>query len=123
MSYNFIFDEYNIPMGFFDRVENVGIEVNKRTIENLDVDSNFYPLWSGCGNYLDKSKVELINQGKMKLLLVSDGEALQKMTLDWTVDLIKKFNLDKTIYEIIYNSDPNRLKKQFSIYGFSIVLD
>ena len=36
---------------------------------------------------------------------------------------IKKFNLDKTIYEIIYNSDPNRLRKQFSIYGFSIVND
>jgi len=94
MSYNFIVDETNIPLGFFDRVENVGIEVNKRTIENLDVDSNFYPLWSGCGNHLDKSKVELINQGKMKLLLVSDGEALQKMTLDWVVSLIKKFNLD-----------------------------
>ena len=30
----------------------------------------------------------------MKLLLVSDGEALQKMTLDWVVSLIKKFNLD-----------------------------
>ena len=94
MSYNFIVDETNIPLGFFDRVENVGIEVNKRTIENLDVDSNFYPLWSGCGNHLDKSKVELINQGKMKLLLVSDGEALQEMTLNWVMDVIKKFNID-----------------------------
>jgi|TARA_Y100000310_G_scaffold8830_1_gene9351 hypothetical protein len=94
MQYNFIFDEYNISMGFFDKVEDVGIDVNRRTIDNLDVDNNFYPLWSGCENKLDKSKVELINQGKMKLLLVCDGEALQKMTLDWTVDLIKKFNLD-----------------------------
>jgi len=94
MQYNFIVDETNIPLGFFDRVENVGIDVNRRTIDNLDVDNNFYPLWSGCGNHLDKSKVELINQGKMKLLLVSDGEALQKMTLDWVVSLIKKFNLD-----------------------------
>jgi len=94
MQYNFIFDEYNIPMGFFDRVENVGIEINKRKINDLDENNNFYILWSGCGNHLDKSKVELINQGKMKLLLVSDGEALQRMTLDWVVDLIKKFNLD-----------------------------
>ena len=36
---------------------------------------------------------------------------------------IKKFDLNKTIYEIIYNTDPNRLIKQFSIYGFEIVND
>lgn len=94
MQYNFIFDEYNISMGFFNKVENVGIEVNKRTIENLDVDSNFYPLWSGCGNRLDKSKVELINKGKMKLLLISDEEALQKMTLGLVMNLIKQWNLN-----------------------------
>jgi len=36
---------------------------------------------------------------------------------------IKKFDLNKTIYEIIYNTDPNRLMRQFSIYGFEIVND
>ena len=36
---------------------------------------------------------------------------------------IKKFSLNKTIYEIIYNTDPNKLIKQFSIYGFEIVND
>jgi hypothetical protein len=99
---NFILDDINIFMGFFDRVESYDIKINKRTLDNLDIDSNFYPLWSGCGNHLDKSKVELINQGKMKLLLVSDGEALQKMTLDWVVELIKKFNLDSK--QIIFMS-------------------
>ena len=68
MQYNFIFDDINIPMGFFDRVENVGIKINKRKINDLDKNNNFYILWSGCGNHFDKSKVELINQGKMKLL-------------------------------------------------------
>ncbi len=34
---------------------------------------------------------------------------------------IKKFNLNKTVYEIIYNTNPNKLIKQFSIYGFEIV--
>ena len=34
---------------------------------------------------------------------------------------IKKFNLKKTVYEIIYNTNPNKLIKQFSIYGFEIV--
>ena len=34
---------------------------------------------------------------------------------------IKKFDLNKTVYEIIYNTDPNKLIKQFSIYGFEIV--
>jgi len=50
-------------------------------------------LWSG-DNKLDGTKVELINSGKMKLLLISDGEALQKMTLEWAIDMIKKWNLD-----------------------------
>ena len=36
---------------------------------------------------------------------------------------IKKFDLNKTVYEIIYNTDPNKLIKQFSIYGFEIVND
>ena len=36
---------------------------------------------------------------------------------------IKKFDLNKTVYEIIYNTDPNRLMRQFSIYGFEIVND
>jgi len=34
---------------------------------------------------------------------------------------IKKFDLNKTVYEIIYNTNPNKLIKQFSIYGFEIV--
>ena len=34
---------------------------------------------------------------------------------------IKKFDLNKTVYEIIYNTDPNRLIKQFTTYGFKIV--
>ena len=76
MKYNFICDKEKIPLGFIDRVESYNIKINKRTLDNLGEDNNFYPLWSGCGNHLDKSKVELINQSKMKLLLVSDGEAL-----------------------------------------------
>ena len=91
MSYNFIVDETNIPLGFFDRVENVGIKVNKQTLYNLGENNNFYPLWSGCGNHLDKSKVELINQGKMKLLLISDGEALQEMTLEEAKEYFSKY--------------------------------
>ena len=91
---NFINDTETTPLGFFDRVESYGIDVNKRTLSNLGEDNNFYPLGGGSGNHLDKSKVELINQGKMKLLLVSDGEALQEMTLNWTMDVIKKFKID-----------------------------
>jgi len=34
---------------------------------------------------------------------------------------IKKFDLNKTVYEIIYNTNPNKLIKQFSTYGFEIV--
>jgi hypothetical protein len=34
---------------------------------------------------------------------------------------IKKFDLNKTVYEIIYNTNPNKLIKQFFLYGFEIV--
>ena len=34
---------------------------------------------------------------------------------------IKKFDLNKTVYEIIYNTNPNKLIKKFSAYGFEIV--
>jgi len=34
---------------------------------------------------------------------------------------IKKFDLNKTVYEVIYNTDPNKLIKQFSNYDFKIV--
>jgi len=91
---NFINDTETTPLGFFDRVESYDIGVNKRTLSNLGEDNNLYPLWGGSGNHLDKSKVELINQGKMKLLLISDGESLQDMTLNWAVDVIKKFKID-----------------------------
>ena len=36
---------------------------------------------------------------------------------------ITKFDLNKTVYEVIYNTDPNRLIKQFSNYDFEIVND
>ena len=34
---------------------------------------------------------------------------------------IKKFDLNKTVYTIIYNSNPNKLKNKFSDYGYSLV--
>ncbi len=90
---NFIIDKTDTSLGFLDTVESCGIKINKRTLDSLGEDKNFYTLWSG-DNKLDGTKVELINSGKMKLLLISDGEALQKMTLEWAIDMIKKWNLD-----------------------------
>jgi len=91
---NFIRDNEQTYLGWIDNVGSYGIDINRRNIDDLGENNNFYSIWSGCENKLDKSKVELINQGKMKLLLISDGEALQKMTLDLAVNLIKKWNLD-----------------------------
>ena len=109
--YNFIFENDKDYMGFFNWVKEAGIPINRKTINQLDVkpeSQNFYPLWGGCDNVLDKSKVELINQGKMKLLLVSEGEALQQMTLEWVMELIKKFNVDsKQIIFLSYDLRSN----------------
>ena len=121
--YNFIFDDINISMGFFDRVRDSGIDISTRIINQLDikpVSKNFYPLWSGCDNILDKSKVELINKGKMKLLLVSDGEALQEMTLNWVMDLIKKFNIDSK--QVIFMSYDLRSNDTYRLLLGSIAI-
>jgi hypothetical protein len=113
MQYNFIFDDNDIPMGFFDRVSSVGIKINRKEINNLGKNNNFYILWSGCGNHIDKSKAELISQGKMKLLLVSDGEALQKMTLEWVIDLIEKFNINSK--QVIFMSYELRSEETYKL--------
>jgi len=98
-------------MGLFHRIQDAGIQISRKTINQLDVkpvSQNFYPLWGGCDNRLDGAKVELINQGKMKLLLVSDGEALQQMTLEWVMNLIKEWNLNsKQIIFLSYDLRSN----------------
>ena len=91
---SFITDKSDTSLGWLEIVKSHGIEINQREINDLNKSNNFYPMWSGSANNLDKSKVELINQGKMKLLLISDGESLQKMTLEYVIDLIKKWNLN-----------------------------
>ena len=42
---NFIVDDINIPMGFFDRVASYNIKINKRTLYSLGDDKNFYPIY------------------------------------------------------------------------------
>jgi len=91
---NFIRDNEQTYLGWIDNVGSYGIDINRRNIDDLGENNNFYSIWSGCENKLDKSKVELINQGKMKLLLVCDGEALQEVTLNWVMGLIKEWNLN-----------------------------
>ena len=91
---SFITDKSDTSLGWLEIVKSYGIEINQREINDLNKSNNFYPIWGGGANNLDKSKVELINQGKMKLLLISDGESLQKMTLEYVIDLIKKWNLN-----------------------------
>lgn len=95
--YNFIYDHINDYMGFFSRVEEAGISVIKKSLEDIDLlqsEKNYYPVGDACANQLDKYKVELINQNKMKLIIMSDNEALQKMTLDWAVDMIRGWEIN-----------------------------
>ena len=119
MKYNFIFDDDNTSMGFLEKVESVDIDVNRKTIKEMGDGLNYYVMWSGSGNNIDKSKVELINQGKMKLLLISDGEALQEMTLDWAMDVIKDFKINSTqvifmSYDLRSDETYKLLLKEFS---------
>ncbi len=119
MKYSFIFDDDNTSMGFLEKVNNVGINVNRTTIDDIKDGLNYYVMWSGSGNNIDKSKVELINQGKMKLLLISDGEALQEMTLDWAMDVIRDFQINSKqvifmSYDLRSDETYKLLLKEFS---------
>jgi hypothetical protein len=119
MKYSFIFDDDNTSMGFLENVRFAGIDINRKSIDNIKDDLNYYVMWSGSGNSIDKSKVELINQGKMKLLLISDGEALQEMTLNWAVDVIKDFKIDSKqvifmSYDLRSDETYKLLLKEFS---------
>jgi len=69
---------------------------------------------------------------KLSINLILYGDDVNKIsefesTLSKIDDIgsfsIKKFDLNKTIYEIVYNTDPNKLIKQFSNYGFKIIDD
>ena len=66
----------------------------------------------------------------MKLLLVSDGEALQEMTLNWAMDIIKKFKIDSNqvifmsyelrsdeTYKLLLNEFPKFRKYPLSVIG------
>ena len=60
-------------------------------------------------------------------LTTNDGNEISKFEkiLDKIDDInyfsVKKFDLNKTVYTIIYNSNPNKLKKKFSDYGYSLM--
>ena len=66
----------------------------------------------------------------INLILISDdADKISKFenTLAKIDDIasfsIKKFDLNKTVYEVIYSTDPSKLIKQFSFHGFEIVND
>ena len=114
-----IFDDVNTSIGFFAKVKEFGIKIPTTTITELTSDLNYYPIWSGIGNKLNKSKVELINNKKMKLLFVSEGEALQEMTLNSCIDTIKKLNIDSRqvtfmSYDLRSSETYKLLLKEFS---------
>lgn len=100
---NFVSDEENTSLGFFENVKSHGLEVEKISWSHfthnlfndlIEGEKYFYPIWSGSNNQIDKYKIELINQKKLKLLFVSDGESLQEMTLKSVINFIQQNNID-----------------------------
>tara|TARA_B110000014_G_C19602969_1_gene319478 strand:+ start:51 stop:449 length:399 start_codon:yes stop_codon:yes gene_type:complete len=103
---------YNVNINDKDSVKNV---IGKVKIELNDIWKDFN---------------EINTSIKLSMNLILNSNEANKIyefenTLDKIDDIhsfsIKKFDLNKTIYEIIYGSNPNKLIKQFSTYGFSII--
>ena len=57
---SFITDKSDTSLGWLEIVKSHGIEINQREINDLNKSNNFYPIWSGSANNLDKSKVEFV---------------------------------------------------------------
>ena len=117
----------------------INFENNKKnsnlTFDNVNLDSE-----DSINNIIRNLKVEFNDTWKnfnqvntsIKLsinltLTTNDGNEISKFEkiLDKIDDInyfsVKKFDLNKTVYTIIYNSNPNKLKKKFSDYGYSLM--
>ena len=69
-----------------------------------------------CNSNVGINLVLNSNEAKRILELENAFKAID----DISFFTIKKFSLNKTTYEIIYNTDPKKLKKQFLVNGFLI---
>ncbi len=117
------FEEYekNSNLVFYDvdlKDENKITDIIKKTKIHLD------DIWK------DFNEINTSIKLSMNLVLYSsNSDRISKFekTLSKIDDIsffsIKKFDLKKTVYEIIYNTDPSKLIKQFSNYGFVLVND
>ena len=117
----------------------INFENNKKnsnlTFDNVNLDSE-----DSINNIIRNLKVEFndiwknFNQVNTSIklsinltLTENDGNEISKFEkiLDKIDDInyfsVKKFDLNKTVYTIIYNSNPNKLKKKFSDYGYSLM--
>jgi len=123
-------------MNFFSKIKFEGYEKNSNLIfYEVDIKNK-----DSVANIIKKMKVQLndiwkdfneINTSiKLSINLILNSKDSDKISNfenilakidDIDTFSIKKFDMNKTEYEIIYNTDPNKLIKQFSIYGFNIV--
>ena len=126
----------NKKLNFFFKIKFEEYKKNSNLIfYNVDIKDD-----DSIANIIKKAKVHLndiwkdfneINTSiKLSINLILNSNNADKIskfenTLTKIDDInsfsIKKFDLNKTVYEIIYNTNPNKLIKQFSIYGFEIV--
>jgi len=123
-------------LNFFSKIKFEEYKKNSNLIfYNVDIKDD-----DSIANIIKKAKVHLndiwkdfneINTSiKLSINLILNSNNADKIskfenTLTKIDDInsfsIKKFDLNKTVYEIIYNTNPNKLIEQFSIYGFEIV--
>ena len=103
---------YDVDIKNEDSITNV---IKKAKVHLNDIWKNFNEI-----NTSIKLSLNLVLESSGKDKIFKFENALSKID-DISSFSIKKFDLNKTVYEIIYNTDPNKLIKQFSIYGFEIV--
>ena len=135
---NYILSIINIDkdkINFFSKIKfegnkkNINQIFNKTNIEDQnsiediikDAKIRFNDIWKDFNviNTSMKLSINIILNSKDHDTLFKFENALKKID-DINSFSIKKITSEKTIYEIIYNSDPKKLKKQFSANNVNI---
>lgn len=121
-----------LKIKFDDYIKNSNIVFNDIEIKDKDSITQVIKSTKIHLNDIWKDFNEINTSIKLSINLILNTNKVDKIfkfenTLSKIDDIrsfsILKFDLNKTVYEIIYNTNPNKLIKQLSSYGFDIVDD
>jgi len=104
----------------FDNVNLENIDSVNKTIKESKI--KFNDIWKNFNKVNTSIKLSINLTFKTNdSNEISQFEKTLKKIHDISFFSINKINLNQTIYSIIYNTNPNKLKNSFSNYGYSLI--